>query len=112
MSNNKSLGKDNIQVELIKYAPKELHAEISQILNNIFGSNENTVKIGTGILLPLPKPKKARGPVKNLTPITLLEVIRKILSKIFMNRLEKKIDSYLSNSQSAYRKGRSTTNVV
>ena len=42
----------------------------------------------------------------------MLEVIRKILSKIFMDRTEDKINKHLSQSQSAYRKSRSTTNVV
>ena len=89
-----------------------MHEEISTILNDIFRLNDEEIKIGTGIFLPMPKPKKPRGPVKNLRPITLLEIIRKILSKIFINRTEKKIDNYISKSQSAYRKSRSTTDIV
>ena len=65
-----------------------------------------------GILLPLPKPKKTQGPVKNLRPITLLEVIQKILSKIFMNRTEDKINKHLSQSESVSSNYRSTTDVV
>ena len=49
--------------------------------------------------------------MKNLRPITLLEVIWKILSKIFMDRAEK-INKHLSQWQSAYIKCRSTTNLV
>ena len=101
MSNNKAPGKDNINVELIKYAPKEVHKEISNMLNDSCKKNDNDLKLGTGILLPLPKPKKAQGPVKNLRSITLLKVIWKILSKIFMNRTDEKINRYLSQSQSA-----------
>ena len=112
MANSKSPGKDNIAVELMKYGPEELYDETSTILNNIFRRNDSTIKLGAGILLPLPKPKKPTGPLKNLRPITLLEVIRKVLSKIFMNRTDKKIGQYLSKAQSAYRKGRSTTDVV
>ena len=112
MANNKAPGKDNINVELLKYAPDDIYEEIANILNEIYERNDNEVKLGTGILLPLPKPKKTQGPVKNLRPITLLEVIRKILSKIFMNRTEDKINKHLSESQSAYRKSRSTTDAV
>ena len=112
MANNKAPGKDNINIELIKYAPKKLQKEISDILNSIFENNINEIKLGTGILLPIPKRNKTQGPVKNLRPITLLEVLRKILSKIFMNRTGDKINSYLSESQSAYRKSRSTTDVI
>ena len=42
----------------------------------------------------------------------MLEVIRKILSKIFMNTTEAKINKHLPKSRSAYRKSRSTTDVV
>ena len=70
------------------------------------------MKMGTGILIPLPKPGKTKGPVKNLRPVTLLEVIRKILSKILMHRTEMKIGGYLANSRSVYRKGRSTTDIA
>ena len=58
MANNKVPVKDNINVKLIKYAPEEIHQEISKILNGIFETNSEEVKLGTGLLLPLPKPKK------------------------------------------------------
>ena len=50
--------------------------------------------------------------MKNLRPIILLELIRKRLSKIFMKRTEYKINKHMSQSQSAYRKSRNTTDVV
>ena len=112
MANNKVPGKDNINVELLKYAPEEMYEEIANITNGIYERNDTSIKLGTGILLPIPKPKKTQGPVKNLRPITLLGVIRKILSKIFMDRTEEKINKHLSQSQSAYRKCRSTNDAV
>ena len=112
LANNKAPGKDNINVELIKYAPEEVDQEISKVLNGIFETTHAEVKLGTGVLLPLSKLKKTQGPVKNPLPITLLEVIRKIISKIFMNRSEDKINRYLAKSQSAYRKSGSTTNII
>ena len=86
MTNNKAPGKDNINVELIKYASEEIYKEIANILNRIYERNDTGVELGTGILLPFQKPKKAQGPVKNLRPIALLEVIQKNLTKIFMDR--------------------------
>ena len=112
MANNKAPGKDNINVELLKYAPEKMYEEIANIMNGIYERKDTSIKLGTGILLPIPKPKKTQGPVKNLRPITLLEVIWKILSKIFMNRTEEKINKHLSQSQSVYRKCRSTTGAV
>ena len=92
MTNNKAPGKDNINVELIKYAPEEIYKEIDNILNGIYERNDIRIKLETGILLPLQKPKKTQGRVTILRPITLLEVIRKILPKIFINRTEDKIN--------------------
>ena len=89
MANNKAPGKDNINEELIKYAPEEIYKE-----NGIYGRNDTRIKLRTGILLPLPKPNKTKGLVKNLKPINLLEVIQKILSKIFMNTAEDKINKH------------------
>ena len=40
--------------------------------------------------------KKIQEPVKNLRPITLLEAMRKVLSSIFMNRTEDKININLA----------------
>ena len=79
MANNKALCKDKINIELIKYAAKEIYKEIANILNGIYERNDTRIKLATGILLNLSKPKKTQGLVKNLRPITLLEVIRKIM---------------------------------
>ena len=112
MANNRKSGKDLVAVEWIKHGPEELKEEIADILNGIFEHNDHQMKMGQGILLPIPKPNKPQGPIKNLRPITLLEVIRKILSKIFISRAEEKINQFLPQSQSAYRKKRGTTDIV
>jgi len=44
-----------------------------------------------GILIPLPKPNKSKGPVGNLRPIILLSMIRKILA-IIMISLRRTVD--------------------
>ena len=111
MSINKSPGKDQIPVELIKYAPKSLIEKYAVALNNIFIEHNDT-DTGTGILAPVPKPNKVKGPVKNLRPVTILQTDRKILSKITVKRIENVLNDYLSVSQSAYGKYRSTTDIV
>ena len=65
------------------------------------------------MLIPLQKPPpKPKGPVKNLRPINLLPIIRKILSKIGLSRANQELNNYLSYTQSAYRTGRMTTDIV
>ena len=70
MINNKAPGKGNINIEVIKYAPEKIHQEISKILNGTFETKNEELKLGPGVLLPLPKPKSTQGPVKNLRPTT------------------------------------------
>ena len=50
--------------------------------------------------------------MKNLRPINLLPVIRKILSKTGLKRSENSIENYLSITQTAYRTGRSAGEIV
>ena len=62
MKNGKSCGEDGIYIEYIKYAPTELHKEISNILNSI-QSEEPPPEIVTGLLSALQKPGKNVGPL-------------------------------------------------
>ena len=111
MANNKAPVKDNINAELIKYAPKEIYKEIANVYW-VESMKEMTPELSWELVIPLQKPKKTQGPAKNHRFITLLEVIWKILSKIFTNRTKNKIIEHLSQSQSAYRKFRNITDVV
>ena len=59
---------------------------------------------------PSQNQKRPKNHWKELRSITLPEVIRKILSKILMNRTEDKTN--LAQSKSSYRKSRSTTEIM
>lgn len=48
------------------------------------------------------KRPKPEGPVKNLRPVNLLPVIRKVLSKSVLKRSEKAIEGYLSKTQAEH----------
>jgi exonuclease III len=111
MSNGKSPGHDNIRAELLKYGTDKLHQTVCNILNNVFEKHDNA-GIGKGVIVPLQKPGKAKGIVKNLRPVTLLSVLRKLLSLITTNRTRRETERFVSPTQSAYRFGRGTTDVV
>ena len=111
LNNNRSAGYDTITAELIKYGPENLRSIIKTILNNCFEQHKQ-IDIGKGILVALQKPGKPKGPVKNLRPVILLPIIRKILSNIVLQRIKPKVEKYLSQSQSAYRQYRSTSDII
>ena len=111
LNNNRSAGYDTITAELIKCGPEILQSIIKTILNNCFEQHKQ-IDIGKGILVALQKPGKPKGPVKNLRPVILLPIIRKILSNIVLQRIKPKVEKYLSPSQSAYRQYRSTSDII
>ena len=111
LNNNRSAGYDNISAELIKYGPDALHNSLPTIMNEAF-EKHNDIETGVGILVSLPKPGKVKGPVKNLRPVILLPIIRKMLSNIVLERTKPKVENFLSRSQSAYRQFRSTSDIV
>jgi len=112
LKNNKSAGSDNITAEQLKNAPDIMYEKIAEIYNNIAETGKYPDEIKLGILVPLQKPGKPKGKVDNLRPIILLNMIRKVLCIIMLNRLKDKINSKIPDSQSAYKQGRNTTENV
>ncbi len=111
LNNNKACGEDNIPGELLKYGANVLAEILTSIFNNIFKKHEE-LDINGGIIIALQKPGKPKGPVKNLRPITLLNTVRKVLSLIVLKRAKSAVNEYLDLSQSGFREGRSTSDIV
>ena len=112
MSNNKSCGMDNIKAELIKESPGSLHQLIADIYNDTAKTGHFPEQIVVGVLTPLQKPGKAKGPPENLRPIILLSVLRKILTICLLQRIWDRIKARIPLNQAAYQGGRSTTEHV
>ena len=111
LRNNRAPGCYQIPPELLKYARTELYDFIAESLNNTFAKHEY-VSVGHRLLTTLWKPGKLKGPTKNLRPVILLIVLRKVISNTVLTRTQPKVKEYLSPSQSAYRHGRSTSDIV
>ena len=113
LKNNKSSGCDNIRSEHLKYAPIEIHTEIAELLNSTAENGEYPKEIKIGHLTPLPKPGKPKGPVENLRPNVLLSILRKILAICVIRRIDERVRKFIiPNTQAAYTKGRSTTELI
>ena len=98
---------------MLKYACNEpLCTSIAHILQTSVESATPDSAIGAGVLIPLQKPGKPKGPCSSLRPIVLLNSVRKILSSITLRRIPHQVEQYLPSSQSAYRPGRSTSDIV
>ena len=110
LNNGRASGPDGIPAELLKYGTQSLHGNIATLFNNY--AKDQRIQLGDGILVPLPKPGKKRGPPANLRPVTLLNTLRKLLSLIVLTRIKPAVDQYLSPCQSGFRSGRSTADAV
>ena len=97
---------------MVKYGPHILHERIAEILNEVASTGKYPEEIKTGNLIPLPKPGKPKGPTKNLRPIILLSVLRKILAICIIQRTFTRIREAIPVTQAAYSPGRNTTELV
>ena len=112
LKDGKSPGPDKVELELIKYAPIELHKEIATIFNKVAETGEPVTELVLGLLRPLQKPGKAKGPPENLRPIILLFVLRKILTICLIDRTWDCLKQHIPPDQAAYQPGRGTTEQV
>ena len=113
LNNRKACGEDNIPSELLKNGGKVVASFIATFLNTaiVQGLDLSDI-IGRGILVPLAKPNKPRGPLSSLRPVVLLNSVRKVFSLIVLRRISKDVSEYLGHISSGFRAGRSTSDVV
>ena len=98
---------------MLKYSPDKLASAVASVINSAVARGDNlSAIIRAGILVPLPKPNKAKGAVTSLRPIVLLNSIRKALSLIVLKRISGDVSRHLGYVQSGFRPGRSTADVV
>ena len=92
LKNNKSAGCDSIKSENLKYAPCT-YRHIVNILNSTAETGIYPEELKSGLLTPLQKPGKEKGPPENLRPVILLSTLRKILAICVIRRIRSKIDA-------------------
>ena len=109
LKNNKSPGIDQITAEHLKYGPDLVCEKIAELLNYAAATGDFPKELNCGILVPLQKPGKKKGPPSNLRPIILLSMLRKILAICLIRRVGDRIEKEIPPSQAAYRSGRGTT---
>ena len=79
------------------------------MFNEIARTGKGIEEMQKGILTPLAKPGKKKGPPQNFRPVILLCTIRKIIALIMVDRIGQRIYDNIPITQAAYMQGRSTT---
>ena len=112
LNNDKAAGPDKLKAEFIKYAPMSTYEQIATIFNSTAATGDEPKALTHGLLHPVPKPGKKKGPPENLRPIILLSILRKILTIALLNRIWERLSTRIPKAQAAYQKGRGTTEQV
>lgn len=112
LNNNRSSGNDNIPAEMFKYGGPHISRIVTNILNGIFEKQCNVEAVLDGLLTLLNKPNNKPKTADNTRPITLLNVVRKILSTITLFRIREAAGNFISITQSGFRTNRSTSDVL
>ena len=111
LNSGRASGHDDIPAELFKCSADLLAQAIADIFNDALEHHE-PLGLGKGVLILMQKPSKPKGPLTSVRPIVLLTTLRKTLSLVVLSRIAPKVDEYLSPSQSGFRRGRSTADVL
>ena len=106
MKNNKSPESDGFTAEFYKFFWNDLKTYIMSAIHCIYRKKELPISQRLGIISCLPKGDKPRQFLKNWRPITLLNVLYKMISGCISNRLKYILDSIISDTQSGFIKGR------
>ena len=110
LSNGRTKDSEHLHGEFLKYSGVSLLKPICNIINQIFLTKTPLDITQHSQLFCLNKPK-GLPTVKNLRPITLMSVIRKVMELIILQQIYPSIDAYISPNQSARRK-RSTADTI
>ena len=82
LRNNRSAGGDQIKAEVLKSAPNILHELLADIYNKVSETGEYPPELTLGIILPLQKPGKSKGPVQNLAVCMKKRIVDKLNAEI------------------------------
>ena len=106
MKNNKSPGSDGFSVEFFKFFWQDLKKYILNAINSIFEKKCLPISQRLGIITCLPKGDKPRQHLKNWRPITLLNVLYKLISGCISARIKTTLNDMISTSQTGFMSGR------
>ena len=111
LKNNKSPGWDGLSAEFYNFFWDDIkhilyQSFLESIDNNCLSQSQ---RIGVVTLIPKDKPPPDLIYLKNWRPITLLNVDYKIFAHLIKNRFVKALPHVISNVQSGFQAGKSTT---
>ena len=108
MKNSKSPGSDGFTAEffLFLFFWKDLSVFILNSINYAYKNDCLSVTQKQGVITCLPKPNKNKHFFLNWRPISLLNVVYKMMSSVIANRIKMVLDKVISTDQKGFISGR------
>lgn len=105
---NKAPGLDGFCGEFYKTFKNDLLPDITEVLSRAMACQGNLYPLNNSITMLIPKKENASN-LKDFRPISLINGIQKIMSKVLATRLQGRIDSILHKAQTGFVQGRQIT---
>lgn len=105
LAKGKALGPDELPNEFIQTYWHELKEEIVTIMNKFYNNRADLLEINKANVVMVPKKEEVVN-MSNFRPISILNLISKIISKVLANQLGKVLPEIISDHQTAFIKGR------
>jgi hypothetical protein len=114
LPNGKASGPSKISYEVIKHLPDNIKEGLVILFNLMLQKGYVPHEWKHALLYPILKPKPFEGNLNNTRPIVLLETLRKLLTKIINNRLNRFLSTYniLQYNNQAGVNGTSTIEII
>ena len=111
---NKAYGTDEISNNFIIQLPNNRIQQLLGIYNRIWRAGKVPKAWKTGLIIPIPKPKKNLLLPESYRPITLLQCLSKLMENLISARINflAEQQELLSNTQHGFRAGRSTLDPI
>lgn len=106
MKTNKSPGSDGFSVEFFKMFWEDLASFVVRSANYSLEKGEMSISQRQGIIVCIPKEGKSKDELKNWRPISLLNVVYKIISSCIANRLKSVLPKLIHTDQKGFMSGR------
>ncbi|KAL1446569.1 hypothetical protein WDU94_003622 [Cyamophila willieti] len=105
LSNNKAVGTDQIPIEFVKSLNEGAISEILMLINSIYKDGILPNDFLESIFIPLPKKNKAKN-CADFRTISLISHSSKILLSLIRERITKRIEQNLTETQMGFRAGK------
>ena len=106
MKNGKSPGSDGFTAEFFKVFWTKIGHFVLRSLNYAFSHESMSITQKHGLITCIPKENKPRKYLKNLRPLTLLNITNKLASGTIANRIKSVLPTLISEEQTGFVKGR------